>query len=483
MVTINALLMSTVLLGAGDTLLLDFYSDRCGPCIAMQPIVDRLERANYPVQRINVDRDPQTAARFGVDQIPAFVLIVDGKVRDKIVGPASFDRLVRMFPNAHAELVTPTRPSGRVAVRGQSPDDLSTDGPTSGEPTSVVGSAISQLSSHFNGSGRSTTPARAEQATLGHSSETARQRALAATVRLRVEDASGVSHGTGTIIDTHGEEALVITCGHLFRDSAGKGRITVDLFSSQGTETVAGTLIDFDADQRDIGLVAIRPGRPVTPAAVATSQYPLSVGDELFSIGCDQGAAPSIRDSRLTAIDRYLGAPNLEAAGQPVDGRSGGGLFDARGVLVGVCNAADPQEGKGIYAAFRTVHWQLDQIGLQRVYQNQVEVAASLARGEEPPVAQDDLPALPDQMPRDRSPQREILGADSGENFELILIRRSANGQQKEVRLISPSPELVSRLQNELGQQPRREIASLPQDSRATWESEARGPIVRGQQR
>ena len=69
----------------------------------------------------------------------------------------------------------------------------------------------------------------------------------AATVRLRVFDGHGYGAGTGTIIDTHGEEALVLTCGHLFRDTKGEGKIEVDLFIDGQVETVIGQLIDYEA--------------------------------------------------------------------------------------------------------------------------------------------------------------------------------------------------------------------------------------------
>ena len=45
------------------------------------------------------------------------------------------------------------------------------------------------------------------------------ERARAATVRLRVHDPDGYGTGTGTIIDTRDGEALVLTCGHLFRET------------------------------------------------------------------------------------------------------------------------------------------------------------------------------------------------------------------------------------------------------------------------
>ena len=67
----------------------------------------------------------------------------------------------------------------------------------------------------------------------------AQQQALEATVRLRVVDATGVSHGTGTIIDVHGDEALVLTCGHIFRESQGRGEIFVELFVARSHPTRA----------------------------------------------------------------------------------------------------------------------------------------------------------------------------------------------------------------------------------------------------
>ncbi len=86
---------------------------------------------------------------------------------------------------------------------------------------------------------------------------------VAATVRLRIKDSSGQSSGSGTIIDARRGEALILTCGHLFRDSQGKGPIEVDLSGPGGPERLPGRLIHYDL-QRDLALVAIATPRPVT---------------------------------------------------------------------------------------------------------------------------------------------------------------------------------------------------------------------------
>jgi hypothetical protein len=69
----------------------------------------------------------------------------------------------------------------------------------------------------------------------------------------------------------------------------------------------------------------------------------------------------------------------LQVAGLPVQGRSGGGLFSTSGQLIGVCNAADPADQEGLFAAASTIHAQLDQAGLASVYQRGPEAATGNA--------------------------------------------------------------------------------------------------------
>jgi hypothetical protein len=76
-----------------------------------------------------------------------------------------------------------------------------------------------------------------------------------------------------------------------------------------------------------------------------------------------------VRDSKVTSINKFSGPANVEVAGHPVQGRSGGGLFDAEGYVVGVCNAADPADNEGLFAAAETLHKELDQAKLSAVYQ------------------------------------------------------------------------------------------------------------------
>ncbi|MFM7244131.1 MAG: serine protease, partial [Planctomycetaceae bacterium] len=221
------------------------------------------------------------------------------------------------------------------------------------------------------------------------------QRLLAATARLRVEDASGTaSWATGTVIDCRQGEALILTCGHVFRDSQGKGRIEVDLFGPQGPRGVAGQVISWDL-KRDLALVSIFTDVTIEPVRVGGTDSRTPVGAAVVTVGCDGGRDPSIRHSRITAVDKYLGPSNLQVAGQPVQGRSGGGLFAVDGTLIGVCNAADPADNEGLFAALPSIHDQLEESGLSFVFRSVYPsggldaVAASGPR----------VPSMPAEMP------------------------------------------------------------------------------------
>jgi hypothetical protein len=151
--------------------------------------------------------------------------------------------------------------------------------------------------------------------------------------------------------------------------------VLVDLFPNGQLRTVEGTLISYDLT-RDIGLVSFVPGIAVSPVRIAPAGHRFASGDAVFSVGCDDGREPSVRDSRITSIDRYLGPPNIEATGEPAQGRSGGGLFSQDGLLIGICNHGDPKDDEGIYASLPTIHWELDRVGQRRLYQLNAEALA-----------------------------------------------------------------------------------------------------------
>ena len=199
-------------------------------------------------------------------------------------------------------------------------------------------------------------------------SSLAEQRALNATVRLKVEDSEGTSYATGTVIHTHGNESLVVTCGHVFRESQGLGKISAEYDLYSQPKVASGRLIDYDAGAKDIAIVVIRTESPLAAVPLADKRSLVRTGFDVFSIGCDHGDDPTIRRSQIKNRAAYDGSLKYDIFGRPVSGRSGGGLFTESGQLIGVCNAAAVEVDEGIYSALDTIYWQLASTSLEHLF-------------------------------------------------------------------------------------------------------------------
>lgn len=467
MVALQSLALCLCLTSAGQVVLLDFYSDGCPPCRQMAPLIDQMITAGYPVKKINVSHEQALAQQYGVTGVPCFVVVgPSGEVGRVVGGRPDVSEIVSLFQQA--------------GYRPGAANVAQTAAPRSQTPSWGWGAAPPQ-------DGRSTVAdARVERGSalsMTSASQSAIDRAMAASVRLKIDDGGqSFSYGSGTIIDMQGEEALVLTCGHVFHDSQGKGNITVDLFDKTGSHTsVSGQVIHFD-EKRDVGLVAIRPGYRIEPMKVGAPGFKANVGMKVFSIGCDRGAIPSVRESRVTNINRYLGPANIQVAGAPVDGRSGGGLFTADGTVIGVCNAADPQDDEGLYAALETMHAELTAANLSFLYNggDGREAASSSSVAANGGSAAHDY--LPQQMPQrmaQQMPQSNPLGRSFDErpngaapsvpissladdDMEVILIVRSKSQPERkpETLFISqPTPELLQSIASQ------RQLSGMPQNT------------------
>ena len=75
--------------------LVDFYADWCSPCQTLSPTLEELARemSDAKIVKVDVDRNPNLAARYGVSSIPNLLVFSDGQVTAGHVGLASKDQL------------------------------------------------------------------------------------------------------------------------------------------------------------------------------------------------------------------------------------------------------------------------------------------------------------------------------------------------------------------------------------------------------
>lgn len=461
-------------------LVYDFSATWCGPCQQVAPVVEKLEREGLPIRKVDIDQRRDLANQFQVQQIPTFVLVVDGKEVDRVSGrltEADLRRMIARIPASTPAVAAPaSAPATPMSIPVQlgEPAGLPRPQPLESQPqeTRVVEAEprkglrdllpFNRKSEpppavvRGNDSGLASTEAPAPSA-AGDAALPADP--MASSVRIRVITNGRIDLGSGTVISSRPGITQILTCAHIFKEFSDDSRIEVDLFEhGQGVQYLA-RLIHFDA-KSDLGLVSIPTSGVVPTIKVAPRPSAPRVGEPVAAIGCSGGEEPTRQQLRVTDIDKYDGPNNVLCTGVPVRGRSGGGLFNRHGEIIGVCSAADEAEQRGFYSGLFAIHKLLDDCSLTSLYETPpapastperelISLAAVPAAAAQPSPEPAPSSAIVPVAPAERNP----VDVQAGDAEVVVIIRdRSRPEAPNRVVIIhEASPKFYSYLSGELG--------------------------------
>ncbi|MDA0834642.1 MAG: thioredoxin domain-containing protein [Planctomycetota bacterium] len=345
--------------------LLEFTASWCGPCREMSPLVHKLQRQGYPIRQIDVDEHRDFTTRCKVNSMPTFIMVADKKEVTRFVGKRSEQELIELFQQMEQKYSL-QQDENIFAKKGAEKDKdaiVKNAKPKTRKPFFHV--PFLETADTRSQGGLTDAKIRANNAPLDSEAQVTEleettaiepeTNPIDASVRLRVKDLKGLNLGSGTILYSEKRRTIILTCGHIFRHLDDNSSIEVDVFVDGGVESYIGTLIKYDLEA-DVGLLSIETETPVKSALLQTLEQTVQVGNSVFSIGCGGGDDPTVQKLSVTALNRYLGPDNVECTGVPVQGRSGGGLFNAEGEVIGVCIAADPKDKRGLYAGLKPIY-------------------------------------------------------------------------------------------------------------------------------
>jgi len=83
-------------LKSSEPVVVDFWAEWCGPCRMIAPALEEISGAlgdKVKIVKLNVDENPNIAAKYGIMSIPTLLLFKDGEIKDRQVGAAPKQKL------------------------------------------------------------------------------------------------------------------------------------------------------------------------------------------------------------------------------------------------------------------------------------------------------------------------------------------------------------------------------------------------------
>ena len=80
--------------------LVDFWAEWCGPCLAMAPVIDALAEkyeGKAKVVKMDIDAHKEVVAKYQIRSIPTLMVFKNGEVTQKTIGGTSMAKLEELL--------------------------------------------------------------------------------------------------------------------------------------------------------------------------------------------------------------------------------------------------------------------------------------------------------------------------------------------------------------------------------------------------